>query len=60
VPRDEVFVTTKVWQSNLAARDFERSTRTVWLAKLPAVDLLLIHWPNPRIPLAKRSTHCAK
>ena len=54
VPRDEVFVTTKVWQSNLAARDFERSTKdSLAKLKLPAVDLLLIHWPNPRIPLAE-------
>ncbi len=53
VPRDEVFITTKVWQSDLAPRDFERSTRdSLDKLKLPAVDLLLIHWPNPSIPLA--------
>jgi diketogulonate reductase-like aldo/keto reductase len=52
VPRDEVFVTTKVWQSDLRARDFERSTRdSLAKLKLPNVDLLLIHWPNPSIPL---------
>ena len=50
--RDEVFVTTKVWQSDLAPRDFERSTRdSLARLKLPYVDLLLIHWPNPSIPL---------
>src|SRR5688572_18386046 len=27
VIRDEVFITTKVWQSNLGARAFEQSTR---------------------------------
>ena len=27
VPRDEVFITTKVWSSDLRARDFERSAR---------------------------------
>src|SRR3978361_1547180 len=27
VPRDEVFITTKVWSSNLRARDFDRSAR---------------------------------
>ena len=54
VPRDEVFVTTKVWQSDLAARDFERSTKaSLANLKLDAVDLLLIHWPNPRVPLAE-------
>jgi 2,5-diketo-D-gluconate reductase B len=51
--RDQVFITTKVWQSDLAPRDFERSTRdSLARLKLPHVDLLLIHWPNPRIPLA--------
>jgi 2,5-diketo-D-gluconate reductase B len=52
VPREEVFITTKVWQSDLCARDFERSTRNSLVnLKLPYVDLLLIHWPNPSIPL---------
>ncbi len=52
VPRDEVFIATKVWQSDLAPRDFERSTRdSLAKLKLPSVDLLLIHWPNPSIPL---------
>jgi 2,5-diketo-D-gluconate reductase B len=53
LPRDEVFITTKVWQSDLAPRDFERSTKdSLAKLKLPYVDLLLIHWPNPSIPLA--------
>jgi 2,5-diketo-D-gluconate reductase B len=52
IKRDEVFVTTKVWQSDLAPRDFERSTKSSLAnLKLDQVDLLLIHWPNPRIPL---------
>jgi 2,5-diketo-D-gluconate reductase B len=52
VPRDEMFITTKVWQSDLRAKDFERSTRdSLAKLKLPSVDLLLIHWPNPSIPL---------
>ena len=52
VPRDEVFITTKVWSSDLRARDFERSAReSIRKIKVPSVDLLLIHWPNPGIPL---------
>jgi 2,5-diketo-D-gluconate reductase B len=53
VPRQDVFVTTKVWQDHLAPREFERATKAS-LAKLrlSEVDLLLIHWPNPRVPLA--------
>src|SRR5437016_7168022 len=54
VKRDAVFITTKVWQSNLAARAFERSTKESLVnLKLSEVDLLLIHWPNPNIPLAE-------
>jgi diketogulonate reductase-like aldo/keto reductase len=52
VKRDDVFITTKVWQSDLRARDFERSARnSLANLKLDAVDLLLIHWPNASIPL---------
>jgi 2,5-diketo-D-gluconate reductase B len=54
VPRDQVFITTKVWQSDLAARDFERSAKaSLKNLQLSAVDLLLIHWPNLKIPLAE-------
>jgi 2,5-diketo-D-gluconate reductase B len=52
VQRGEVFITTKVWSSNLRARDFERSARdSIAKLKLPHVDLLLIHWPNSSVPL---------
>jgi 2,5-diketo-D-gluconate reductase B len=52
VPRDEVFITTKVWSSDLRARDFERSTRdSLEKLKVRNVDLLLIHWPNSSVPL---------
>jgi diketogulonate reductase-like aldo/keto reductase len=54
VPRGEVFVTTKVWQTHLAPREFERSTKeSLVRLRLSEVDLLLIHWPNQRIPLAE-------
>ena len=53
IARDELFVTTKVWQSDLAPGDFERATHdSLKRLKLDAVDLLLIHWPNASIPLA--------
>jgi diketogulonate reductase-like aldo/keto reductase len=52
VPRDEVFITTKVWSSDLRARDFERSTReSIEKLKVRNIDLLLIHWPNASVPL---------
>lgn len=54
VPREDIFLTTKVWQDDLRAKDFRRSVdRSLEQLRLPYVDLLLIHWPNPRIPLAE-------
>jgi 2,5-diketo-D-gluconate reductase B len=54
VPRSEVFVTTKVWQSHLAPPEFERATKeSLARLRLTEVDLLLIHWPSPQIPLAE-------
>jgi 2,5-diketo-D-gluconate reductase B len=52
VKRDEVFITTKVWTTHFAPNDLERSTReSLTKLRLTEVDLLLLHWPNPRIPL---------
>jgi len=52
--RDDVFVTTKVYHDKLAAADFERSLdESLKKLRLPSVDLLLIHWPNPKVPLAE-------
>src|SRR5260370_5884628 len=53
ISRDDVFVTTKVWPDNLAPADLERSSKeSLARLRLSHVDLLLIHWPSPRIPLA--------
>jgi 2,5-diketo-D-gluconate reductase B len=54
VKREEVFITTKIWQSDLAPRQLERSTKdSLVKLRLSDVNLLLIHWPNPQIPLAE-------
>jgi diketogulonate reductase-like aldo/keto reductase len=51
--RDDIFVTTKVYHDKLAPADFQRSfDDSLRKLKLPFVDLLLIHWPNPSVPLA--------
>ncbi|RAI40591.1 aldo/keto reductase [Rhodoplanes roseus] len=51
--REDVFLTTKVWHSNLAPADFERTfEESLKKLDLPFVDLLLIHWPNGNVPLA--------
>ena len=52
VPREDVFVTTKVYWDKLAPGDFERSfDESLKNLKLSSVDLLLIHWPSAAIPL---------
>jgi diketogulonate reductase-like aldo/keto reductase len=54
VNRDEVFVTTKIWPSHFAPRELERAAKdSLMRLRLADVDLLLLHWPNPRIPLAE-------
>lgn len=54
VSRDDVFITTKVWPDHLAPADLERATKeSLARLRLSNVDLLLIHWPNPRISLAE-------
>jgi diketogulonate reductase-like aldo/keto reductase len=52
--RSEVFVTTKIWPSHFAPLELERAAKGS-LARLrqTEVDLLLLHWPNPQIPLAE-------
>jgi 2,5-diketo-D-gluconate reductase B len=54
VPREEIFLTTKVSHENLRPADFARSVETsLDELKVDYVDLLLIHWPNPQIRLAE-------
>jgi 2,5-diketo-D-gluconate reductase B len=52
--RDDVFVTTKVWTTHFAPHELERSTKeSLVKLRMPEVDLLLLHWPNPHVPLAE-------
>jgi 2,5-diketo-D-gluconate reductase B len=59
--RAEVTVVTKVQPNMLAPTDLERSVKES-LAKLrtDVIDLLLIHWPNPRVPLSETLGAMAK
>ncbi|MEN3202216.1 MAG: aldo/keto reductase [Atribacterota bacterium] len=52
VPRDVVFLTTKVWYTHLHFQDLIRSCEES-LRKLGTdyIDLYLIHWPNEAVPL---------
>ena len=61
IARDELFVTTKVTEEDAHAEDFARSVDTSLKALgLDYVDLLLIHWPQPKVPLAETLGALAK
>ncbi len=50
VSREEIFVTTKVWYSDLADGQLQKSAaESLRRLGLDQVDLLLIHWPSRKI-----------
>jgi diketogulonate reductase-like aldo/keto reductase len=54
VRRDDIFITTKIWTNHFAPNDLERSVKeSLVRLRLPSVDLLLLHWPNPHVPLSE-------
>jgi diketogulonate reductase-like aldo/keto reductase len=54
IGRGDVWLTTKVWWTDIAEADLQRSAEAS-LRRLGVdfVDLLLIHWPNPAVPVAE-------
>ena len=53
LPRRDVFITTKVQPRRLALGDLQRSVEeSLKRLRVDQIDLLLLHWPNPQIPLA--------
>ena len=61
VPRQDIFLTTKVSHENLRAADFARSVdESLAALKVDYVDLLLVHWPNPAIALTETMPALAK
>jgi diketogulonate reductase-like aldo/keto reductase len=54
VGRDDVFISTKIWPSHFAPLELERAAKSsLARLRLSEVDLLLLHWPNPQIPLSE-------
>ena len=61
VPRSEIFLTTKVTHEYLRADDFARSVdESLKNLGVDYLDLLLVHWPNPEIPLSEPMPALAK
>ena len=61
LPRGDIWVTTKVTEENARAGDFARSLETsLKTLGLGYVDLLLVHWPQPKVPLEETLGALAK
>ncbi len=55
VRREDVFLTTKIYWNRL--NEFERAVdESLKALGFPSVDLLLIHWASPQIPIAQSVT----
>lgn len=54
VSREEVFLTTKVWVDSFDRKSLPNSVdESLGKLRTEYVDLLLLHWPNPEVPLAE-------
>jgi 2,5-diketo-D-gluconate reductase B len=53
VPRDEIWLTTKIWPDRFHADDLLRAAEESVRRLGTEPDLLLLHWPNPDVPLAE-------
>jgi 2,5-diketo-D-gluconate reductase B len=51
VPREQVFLTTKIWPDEFGHDDFLRSAEQSTKNLGTAPDLLLLHWPSKSVPL---------
>ena len=60
-PRDEVFIVSKVWYNHLHYNDLIRAAEnSLKRLKIEWIDLYLIHWPNPQVPLRESASAMEK
>ena len=54
VAREEIWLTTKIWMEDAGYDDVLRTTgESLERLGVGHVDLLLLHWPNPKVPLSE-------
>jgi 2,5-diketo-D-gluconate reductase B len=54
VPREDVWLTTKVWHDDATAAGVRSSAEgSLRDLRTDYVDLLLLHWPNPDVPIGE-------
>ena len=51
VPREEIWLTTKIWPDSFRHGDLQRAAGQSVHRLRTEPDLLLLHWPNPKVPL---------
>ncbi|MGQ4832770.1 MAG: aldo/keto reductase [Candidatus Asgardarchaeia archaeon] len=52
--RDQVFIVTKVWETNLRYDDvIKAAKRSLSRLKSKYIDLYLVHWPSTRVPISE-------
>jgi diketogulonate reductase-like aldo/keto reductase len=55
MPREQIFVTTKVWSGELANGRLQKSAEaSLKRLQMDQVDLLLIHWPSRSVPFREQ------
>lgn len=61
IAREEIFLVTKVWPSNLSPKRFLPSVEeSLQKLQINYIDLLLIHWPHATLPLESYLGELAK
>ena len=54
VDRDHIWLTTKIWIEDFAADDLKAATEdSLRKLRTDRLDLLLLHWPSPDVPLER-------
>ena len=53
VARSEIWLTTKIWPDNFRDGALQRAAEASVRRLRTVPDLLLLHWPNPSVPLAE-------